>query len=165
MAWTKIPAENHPLFLDALPKDRRVSTVRMFGGLAGLVNGNMFGGLFARSAVVRLSQEDQKLALALDGAEPFDPMGNGRVMRDTILLPEAVMGDRDELRSWLGRALDFTATLPRKVKAAPKAKAPKQAPVARRAPRKAKAAASPTKAKPPAVARRTARPSGRGRSS
>jgi hypothetical protein len=31
----------------------------------------------------------QASALALDGASLFDPMGNGRVMRDTVLLPRA----------------------------------------------------------------------------
>ena len=58
MAWVKIPAENHPLFHAALPKDPRISTIQMFGGVASLVNGNMFGGLFARSALVKLGEAD-----------------------------------------------------------------------------------------------------------
>jgi len=37
----------------------------------------MFGGLFAHSAIVKLSPADQETALALDGAQFFDPMGNG----------------------------------------------------------------------------------------
>jgi TfoX/Sxy family transcriptional regulator of competence genes len=118
MAWIKIPAENHPLFHAAVPKDPRVSVVKMFGGVAGMVNGNMFAGLFARSVVVKLSPEDQARALALDGTAPFDPMGNGRVMKDTFLLPDDVMDDAGELRRWLARALDYTASLPGKKKAA-----------------------------------------------
>ena len=74
MAWIKIPAENHPLFLAALPKDPRISTMAMFGGLCAMVNGNMAAGLFARSAFVTLDEAGQREALALDGAEPFDPM-------------------------------------------------------------------------------------------
>src|SRR6185295_9802484 len=101
MAWVKIPQENHPLFRDCLPRDPRVSTINMFGGIAAKVNGQMFGGLFARSAIVKLSAADQRAALALDGAERFDPMGNKRVMNDTILLPESVMDDPAELRAWL----------------------------------------------------------------
>lgn len=31
MAWTKIPAENHPIFEAALPADERIQTVKMFG--------------------------------------------------------------------------------------------------------------------------------------
>ena len=44
MAWVKIPQENHPLFRDCLPRDPRVSTVNMFGGVAAKVNGQMFAG-------------------------------------------------------------------------------------------------------------------------
>lgn len=147
MAWVKIPAENHPLFLDAVPADRRVTTVKMFGGICGMVNGNMFGGLFARSVIVRLSPEDQKRAMKLDGTQPFDPMGNGRVMTDTLLLPEDVMDDRQALRGWLQRALDFTATLPKKARrdTKPSTSARAAPPVA--AARKTKAKAKP-KAKP-----------------
>lgn len=114
MAWVKIPQEHHPLFHACLPRDSRVSTVNMFGGVAAKVNGQMFAGLFARGAIVKLSSADQKTALAMDGAAPFDPMGNGRVMRDTILLPESVMAEPQELRGWLRMALDYTAALPAK---------------------------------------------------
>ena len=76
MAWVKVPKENHPLFHAALPKDHRVRTVQLFGSIAGMVNGNMFCGLFARSAIVKLDDTDYAAAMALDGAEPFDPMAH-----------------------------------------------------------------------------------------
>ena len=63
----------------------------MFGGVAAKVNGLMFAGLFARGAVAKLSASDQQVALAIDGASMFDPMGNGRIMRDTVFLPESVL--------------------------------------------------------------------------
>src|SRR5262252_5971387 len=135
MAWVKIPKENHPLFRDCLPRDPRVSTVNMFGGVAARVNGQMFAGLFARGAVVKLSETDQKAALAIDGATMFDPMGNGRVMRDTVFLPESVMEERDELRAWLRKALDFTASLPAKKTRSSKA-AVKKLPPSKGAPTK-----------------------------
>jgi TfoX/Sxy family transcriptional regulator of competence genes len=116
MPWVKIPKENHPLFRSCLPRDPRVSTVNMFGGVAAKANGQMFAGLFARGAIVKLSESDQRVALAIDGAEMFDPMGNGRVMRDTVFLPESVMEDPEELRGWIRKALDYTATLPAKKK-------------------------------------------------
>jgi TfoX/Sxy family transcriptional regulator of competence genes len=114
MAWVKIPKENHPLFLDCLPRDPRISTINMFGGIAAKVNGQMFGGLFARSAIVKLSAADQRAALALDGAERFDPMGNKRIMNDTILLPESVMDDPADLRTWLRKAFVHISSLPAK---------------------------------------------------
>lgn len=124
MAWTKIPAEHHPLFLEALPRDPSVATIKMFGGLAALVNGHMFGGLFGRSALVKLGEKDYGPALALDGAEKFDPMGTGRIMSNTVLLPESVMEEPAELRAWLGKALAYVKTLPpkKKKKAAAKKK-------------------------------------------
>jgi TfoX/Sxy family transcriptional regulator of competence genes len=139
MAWVKIPKENHPLFHDCLPRDPRVSTVNMFGGVAAKVNGKMFAGLFARSAIVKLSEPDRAAALALDGAEVFDPMGNGRVMHDTVLLPEAVMDEPDELRGWFLKALEHTATVAAK-KPRPARKPAAPAPAPKRAAASEKAA-------------------------
>lgn len=110
------------MFHAALPKDPRVSTLNMFGGVAAKANGQMFGGLFGRSAIVKLSADEQSAALALDGATLFDPMGNGRVMRDTVQLPESVMDEPEELRAWLRKAFDYTMTLPRKPAKQPSAK-------------------------------------------
>lgn len=116
MPWVKIPKEHHALLIAALPKDPRVRTINMFGGTAALVNGNMFGGTFARSVIVKVGPDDYPEALALDGAEPFDPMGKGHVMTNTVLLPEAVMDEPQELRSWLARAFAYASTLPAKHK-------------------------------------------------
>ena len=74
--------------------------------------------------MVRLAPADLREALALDGAEPFDPMGNKRVMADTVLLPETVMDDAAELRDWLARGFAYTATLPPKKKKKAAAKKP-----------------------------------------
>jgi hypothetical protein len=78
----KIPQENHPLFHACLPRDPRVSTVKMFGGVAAKVNGQML----------------------------------------------SVMDERDELRGWLRKALDFTASLPAKKTRPPTRSASKKAP-------------------------------------
>jgi TfoX/Sxy family transcriptional regulator of competence genes len=160
MAWVKIPKENHPLFHAALPAHPGVSTILMFGGVAARVNGQMFAGLFARSAIVKLSPSDQQAALALDGAAMFDPMGNGRIMRDTVLLPEAVMEEPDELRSWFRKAFEYTSTLAPKTKRA-SAKSPAAKPPAAKA-AGAKNAATTKKAtgapkKPGLAARATSR--------
>ena len=120
MAWVKVPVENHPLFLAALPKDKRITTMQMFGGVAAMVNGNLFGGLFGRSIIVKLSDADRPEALALDGTAPFDPMGNGRASKDTLQMAESVMDDPAELRDWLRRAYAHAATLPPKAPKTPK---------------------------------------------
>jgi len=73
MAWVKVPSENQPIFQAALPKDPRVETISMFGGVAAKVNGNLFAGLFGRSTMIWLPEPDRARALALEGASLFDP--------------------------------------------------------------------------------------------
>lgn len=152
MAWTKIPSEHHPVFRAALPDDKRVQALQMFGGVAGKVNGQMFSGLFARSAMVKLSDADYAEAMALDGAEPFDPMGKGNAMASSVLLPEDVFHDPEQLRSWVRRAFDYVLTLPKKAAKKPAAKVAKTKPAAKKVVKKpvakAKAKAKPAKAKP-----------------
>jgi TfoX/Sxy family transcriptional regulator of competence genes len=125
MAWTKIPKEHHPIFEAAVPADPRIELVQMFGGLAAMANGYMAAGLFGNSAMVRLSPVDVAAALKLDGASIFDPMGNGRVMKDTVFLPEPVFADPTQLRSWVKKAMDNAFALPTKKKATKKRAAKK----------------------------------------
>jgi hypothetical protein len=129
MAWVKVPPENHPIFREALPKDPRIETMVMFGGIAAKVNGHIFAGLFGRSVMVWLPEPDRAKALALEGASMFDPMGNGRVRSDKVMLPEAFMDEPDELTTWITRAFRAAAKLPlkeAKKKPATAAKAPKK---------------------------------------
>jgi TfoX/Sxy family transcriptional regulator of competence genes len=127
MAWQKIPKEHHPIFEAALPKDSRVSTLKMFGGVAAKVNGHMAAGLWADSMMVRLSQADVERAMKLDGTTPFDPMGRGKAMPEMVVLPSAMMKRPKDLTTWLERAISHTSTLPAKAeKRSAKAKKPAQ---------------------------------------
>jgi TfoX/Sxy family transcriptional regulator of competence genes len=134
MAWVKVPPENHPLFLAALPNDPRVETKKMFGGVAATVQGNLFAGLFGRSTMIWLPEPERAAALALDGAALFDPMGDGRARSDKIMLPESVMREPVALRKWVARAFKGAAALP--AKAEKKAKAAKNAPAEKAQPAK-----------------------------
>src|SRR3954465_15945973 len=117
MAWIKVPPEHHPIFRAALPSDSRVETMLRFGGIAARVNGNVFAGLFGRSTMIWLPEGERAEALALDGAAPFDPMGDGRAKSDKVMLPEQMAAEPAELRRWVARAFEAAATLPPKVKA------------------------------------------------
>jgi hypothetical protein len=122
MAWVKVPPEHHPIFADALPKDPRIERLKMFGGVAAKVNGHFFAGLFGRSAIVQLPEPDRAEALALEGAGPFDPMGDGRMRSDKVMLPESMMADEEELRAWLSRAFQAALAMPPKAAQPPKAR-------------------------------------------
>jgi TfoX/Sxy family transcriptional regulator of competence genes len=125
MAWIKVPVEHHPVFRAALPDDARIETMQMFGGVAAKVNGHLFAGLFGRGAMVWLAEPDRAAALALDGASLFDPMGNGQVRSDKVMLPESLMRKPAELGRWIARAFEAAATLPAKKTLAKKRPAPK----------------------------------------
>ena len=114
MAWVKVPVDHHPLFQAALPGDPRVSTMPLFGGVAAKVNGHIFAGLFGRSVMLLLPEPLRAEALALDGAAPFDPMGDGRARSQKIMLPEDMMDDAPELKAWIARAFAAAVALPRK---------------------------------------------------
>ncbi|MBS2027078.1 MAG: TfoX/Sxy family protein [Deltaproteobacteria bacterium] len=131
MPWIKVPPEHHAIFRDALPKDTRIETQLLFGGLAAKVNGNFFGGAFGRSVALLLSDADRAEALALEGAEPFDPLGDGR-RSDKVQMPESIMDEPAELRAWVKRAFELASKLPPKRPKASK-KAAKPAARAKRA--------------------------------
>jgi hypothetical protein len=114
MPWVKVPPENHPIFHAALPKDPRVETLAIFGGVAAKVNGHLFAGLFGRSTMLLLAEPDRAAALALEGASLFDPMGDGRARSDKVMLPERLMRDPPELRRWIAKAFAAAALLPTK---------------------------------------------------
>lgn len=112
MPWIKVPTEHHPIFRAALPKDPRVEAMQMFGGIAARVNGHVFAGLFGRSTMIWLPEAERADALALEGAAPFDPMGDGRARSDKVMLPERMMAEPAELRHWIARAFKAAAKLP-----------------------------------------------------
>lgn len=141
MPWVKVPPENHAPFVAALPEDPRVEVQKMFGGLAAKVNGNFFAGLFGLSTVLLLGEADKAKALALPGAGPFDPMGDGRAMSEKVMMPPALMKDPAGLAAWIKKALGFAESLP------PKAAKPKK-PAAKTPAAKKPAAKKPVKKKP-----------------
>ncbi len=139
MAWIKVPAEHHAIFLAALPKDARVETMKMFGGVAAKVNGNVFAGLFGLSTMIWLPDSERAAALALKGAAPFDPMGDGRARSDKVMLPERFMKEPAELRRWVARAFKAACELPEKsAKPKPRAKTANAAKAAKLARKPAK---------------------------
>jgi len=101
----------------------------MFGGVAAKVNGNVFAGLFGASVMIWLPETERAKALALPGAAPFDPMGDGRARSDKVMLPASMIKKPAELRRWIARAFAAAAELepkPRKPKPRkPKPRKPK----------------------------------------
>jgi len=65
--------------------------------------------------MIWLPERDRADALALPGAAPFDPMGDGRAKSNKVMLPERMMTKPADLRRWIARAFTAAARLPPKV--------------------------------------------------
>ena len=104
------------LIADDFPRATRRLT---FGYPCLYVGGNMISGLFEDRWHVKLGADERRELEAIPGATPFEP-APGRPMTGFTLLPRSIVEDDDEVRRWVGRAVDYGTTLPAKV---PKAKA------------------------------------------
>lgn len=159
MAWKKA-AQGLVETFEAVRPRAPAEARQMFGYPCCFVNGNMFMGLHEDRMILRLDETERERLLAMEGAEPFEPMP-GRPMREYVVVPPALLTDHPTLRGWVDRSLAYARALPPKGKAATgkaAAKAPAPAPERKPAPPKvaAKAKKAPAKAKKtPAKATKT----------
>ena len=84
----------------------------MFGYPCAFLNGNLLTGLFQDQMMVRLSEADRAKAALDVAATPFAP--GGRPMREYVVLPPEIIGDKRKLNAWLKRAIAYVGALPTK---------------------------------------------------
>src|SRR5260370_13620500 len=96
MKMEKSPPELEKIFEGVFPDDPRAERRKMFGFPSGVVNGNMFGGLFERDVVLRLGEADLSLMINEYGAGQFEPMG--RAMKGYVTVPAAIVAEPGRLR-------------------------------------------------------------------
>lgn len=141
MAWSKSSPALEARFLDALPSHPDAERKRMFGYAACFVRGNFFIGLHEENVVVRLPGDLKSKVPA--GAAAFDPMKNGRLMKDWWVLPSKVAGDAKALARFVADAFPLVQKLPAKATKKKSAATPAKA----AASKKPKKAAAPKKGK------------------
>ena len=110
MHWERSPAELTERFAAVIGGHPEIAPRKMFGEVAGFVNGNLVTGLHAGRWFVRLTGDARTEALALPGASRFEPMP-GRPMGDYIVLPPAILADEAALEAWLSRAVEVGRAL------------------------------------------------------
>jgi hypothetical protein len=95
---------------------------KMFGCPCAFLGGNMFMGLYEDRLFLRLAERDRAELLAVEGAEPFAPMGHP--MREYVVVPAAWMeGDADgELHTFAAKAACYGKSLPPKARKRPMTK-------------------------------------------
>lgn len=149
MSWKKAPQGLVETFEAVRPGPPAVHK-QMFGYPCCFVNGNMFMGLHEDRMVLRLDENERGRLLAMEGAQPFEPMP-GRPMTEYVVVPDALLTDHAKLAKWVGKALGYAASLPPKGKVATGAAAAKVKPAGRassRSPRSADSPAGSAKSRP-----------------
>ncbi len=116
MKWRKPSEELTRTFAEVTPGPPATPR-KMFGFPAAFINGNMFMGLHQEDMVLRLPDDARTELLRTNGARIFEPMP-GRPMREYVVVPPALLKDRTKLSAWARRALDYSSSLPPKVKKA-----------------------------------------------
>jgi TfoX/Sxy family transcriptional regulator of competence genes len=111
--WKKSPPELVALFDEIVPNDPAIERRTMFGYPAAFLSGRMFAGLYQETVVMKLDEKNRALMARDFGARTFEPIP-GRKMGEFMEAPTAILGDRDTLRRWIGRAAAYVASLPAK---------------------------------------------------
>lgn len=108
--------------VEALLKGKRgISSLRMFGGVCYLVNGNMAFGVEGTRLVVRVGPADYDAALKVRHARPMD--FTGRPLRGFVYVQPAGLVGAVSLRFWIERGIRFAGSLPKR---GPRAKKTRQ---------------------------------------
>jgi TfoX/Sxy family transcriptional regulator of competence genes len=109
MAYDEGLAERIRSLLEARP---RVTEMKMFGGVAFLIDGKMFVGIVKDDLLVRVGPERYRDALKRPHVRPMD--FTGKPMVGYVFVAPAGLEEDEALGRWVELGAEFTATLPAK---------------------------------------------------
>ncbi len=89
-----------------------LSERKMFGGLCFMVDGNMCFGIVGSELMVRVGAVSYEEMLTKPHAREMD--FTGRSMKGMVYVGEAGISEDEDLDAWLGRGVNFAASLPPK---------------------------------------------------
>jgi len=97
---------------NALGQKTDLNAIKMFGGIAFMVRGNMCCGVLDDGLILRLGPVLGQQTLVLPHTHPFD--FTGKPMKSIITVKPAGFESDEDLDQWLNMALEFCLTLPPK---------------------------------------------------
>jgi TfoX/Sxy family transcriptional regulator of competence genes len=116
MAWRKSPEWLVEAFGEIVPDDDpRVERRKMFGYPCAFASDNMFIGLHQENMLMRLPEGDRERFLEQYRTEIFQPFP-GRVMKEYVVVPHALVRDPEALEPWIRRSLAYAASVKPKAK-------------------------------------------------
>jgi TfoX/Sxy family transcriptional regulator of competence genes len=92
-----------------------LNEMKMFGGIAFLINGNMACGVTQNDMIVRVGPEASEQALAAPHTKPFGMTGRAPMSGWVQVAPAGFPTD-DALQEWIQQGLRYAASLPPKAK-------------------------------------------------
>jgi len=114
MKWSKAPLELVTFLEEAALDVAGCQKHTMFGFPAYFLNGNMFMAAHRDNLILRLGPADHEAFLVSDdGFSRFEPMA-GRVMKEYVVVPEAVYMDKTRFDTLLKKSTDYVRGLPAK---------------------------------------------------
>ena len=96
-----------------LTRRKSVAEKKMFGGLGFLMNGNLLVAVRKDSLLVRVGPEQNEDALRELHVSAFQITGRGTIDGWVVVESEGLEED-DQLKDWIDRATNYSATLPAK---------------------------------------------------
>ena len=115
MQWKKT-SEGLVKFLDDKMAGRKAERRKMFGYPCYFFNGNMFIGTFQEKIILRLGDEDRKIAMdAHKDMNYFEPMP-GRKMGQYVVVPKEIREDPAIFDRLLELSVKYVSSLPPKKK-------------------------------------------------
>jgi len=109
MAYDQTLAER---LRNVLACHNRITEMKMFGGIGFLLSGNMCVGVWKNDLILRIGRENYEAALAEPCVKEFDI--TGRAMTGWVLVEPDGVNAEEDLLDWVGRATEFTSSLPGK---------------------------------------------------
>jgi TfoX/Sxy family transcriptional regulator of competence genes len=92
-----------------------LNEMKMFGGIAFLVSGNMACGVTQNDLMVRLGAEASERALATPHVKPFAMTGRAPMSGWVLVEPPGYAAE-EALQEWVHRGLRYASSLPPKAK-------------------------------------------------
>ncbi len=94
----------------ALRDQKDIREIKMFGGLAFMINGNMCCGVERDRLMLRLGNDGAVEALREKYTSPMD--FTGRPLKSMIYVEKKGFSTTSDLERWIGKAVRFCVSLP-----------------------------------------------------
>jgi TfoX/Sxy family transcriptional regulator of competence genes len=106
------PKALETVFRDAAPPDLELLFRPMFGGIMAYANGKPLASLSDAGLALKAPPALMAEFLAAPGAAPLRYEPDAPPSKSYVVVPKAMLGERDELRAWIVKAVAGLAATP-----------------------------------------------------